>query len=429
MADFIKIGDVLSGKYSGKEVQLRGWVHRHRTSKENVFFILRDSTGLLQCVVKANKPFFKTADAMGIESSVMLSGKVKEDARAPGGYEVDVENLTVVGESKNFPISKDYSEEFLLDVRHLWVRSWKMSNIWKIRSTVFNAIHEFFRKEGYYYVQAPFFVKTSESGLEMFEVDYFGKEKVRLSQTAQFYLEALLPGLEKVYSLGPSFRAEKSKTARHLTEYWHCEAEAAWMDLDGLMKLCENFISYLAQAVVQNNKKELQELGRDYRKLEEIVPPFPRITYREALKLLEKDGMVVKFGKDLRTPEEKQITTHFTKPVIVSHYPKAVMAFYKMRDPKDPEVARCIDILAPEVGFEIVSGSERDLDIEEMRKAIIEQGDNPKNYEWYFDLRRYGAVPHAGFGLGVDRIVMWFTGVPSVKDAIPFPRTVERTEP
>jgi asparaginyl-tRNA synthetase len=429
MADFIKIGDVLSGKYSGKEVQLRGWVHRHRATKENVFFILRDSTGLLQCVVKSGKPFFKTADALGVESSVAISGKVKEDARAPGGYELDVENLTVVGESKNFPISKDYSEEFLLDVRHLWVRSWKMSNIWKIRSTVFNAIHEFFRKEGYYYVQAPFLVKTSESGLEMFEVDYFGKEKVRLSQTAQFYLEALLPGLEKVYSLGPSFRAEKSKTARHLTEYWHCEAEAAWMDLDGLAKLCENFISYLAQAVVQNNKKELQELGRDYRKLEEIVPPFPRITYREALKLLEKDGMVVKFGKDLRTPEEKQITTHFTKPVIVTHYPKEVMAFYKPRDPKDPAVARCLDVLAPEVGFEIIGGSERDLNIEEMRKAIIEQGDNPKNYEWYFDLRRYGAVPHAGFGLGVDRIVMWFTGVPSVKDAIPFPRTVERTEP
>jgi asparaginyl-tRNA synthetase len=429
MADFIKIGDVLSGKYSGKEVQLRGWVHRHRASKENVFFILRDSTGLLQCVVKANKPFFKAADTMGIESSVMLSGKVKEDARAPGGYEVDVENLTVVGESKNFPISKDYSEEFLLDVRHLWVRSWKMSNIWKIRSTIFNAIHDFFRKEGYYYVQAPFLVKTSESGLEMFEVDYYGKEKVRLSQTGQFYLEALLPGLEKVYCLGPSFRAEKSKTARHLTEFWQCEAEAAWMDLDGLMKLCENFISYLAQAVAQNNKKELQELGRDYKKFEEIVPPFPRITYREALKLLEKDGMVVSFGKDLRTPEEKQITTHFTKPVIVTHYPKAVMAFYKPRDPKDPAVARCLDVLAPEVGFEIIGGSERDLNIEEMRKAIIEQGDNPKNYEWYFDLRRYGAVPHAGFGLGVDRLVMWFTGVPSVKDAIPFPRTVERTEP
>ncbi|MEM3412081.1 MAG: asparagine--tRNA ligase [archaeon] len=429
MEEFVKISDVLDGKFDGEKVWVRGWVHRHRASKENVFFLLRDSTERIQCVVKKENPFFNDADKMGMETSLYVYGFVKKDERAPGGREIEVEKLQTIGPSHNFPISKDFSEDFLLSVRHLWVRSWRMTNIWKIRSTVFNAIHDFFRKEGYYYVHAPFFVKTSESGLEMFEVDYFGKEKVRLSQTGQFYLEALLPSLEKVYCLGPSFRAEKSKTARHLTEYWHCEAEAAWMDLDGLAKLCENLVSYLAQAVVENNKKELKEIGRDYRKLEEITPPFPRITYTDALKLLEKDGMHIEFGKDLRTPEEKQITSHFTKPVIVTHYPKKIMAFYKPRDPQNPELARCLDVLAPEVGFEIIGGSERDLNIEELRKSLIEQNDDPKNYEWYFDLRRYGAVPHAGFGLGVDRLVMWFTGVSTIKDAIPFPRTIERTEP
>ncbi|MBU5575225.1 MAG: asparagine--tRNA ligase [Candidatus Aenigmatarchaeota archaeon] len=429
MEEFIKISDILDGKYDEKNVWVRGWVYRHRSSKENIFFILRDSSERIQCVVKKNKDFFNIADKMGIETSLYVYGFVRKDNRAPGGREIEVEKLQIIGQSQNFPISKDISEEFLLDVRHLWVRSWKMINVLKIRSTIFNAIHEFFKKEGYYYVQAPFFVKTSESGLEMFEVDYFGKEKLRLSQTAQFYLEALIYGLEKVYTLGPSFRAEKSKTARHLTEYWHCEAEAAWMDLDGLAKLCENLVSYLAQSVLENNKKELKELGRDYKILENIVPPFPRITYTEALEILKRDGIEVKFGKDLRSIEEKQITAHFNKPVIVTHYPKKVMAFYKPRDQKNPELARCLDILAPEVGFEIIGGSERDLNIDEMKKALIEQKDDPRNYEWYFDLRRYGSVPHAGFGLGVDRVVMWFTGVPTIKDAIAFPRTIERTEP
>jgi len=425
---FRQISWVLDKRLEGKSVSIRGWVYRKRDQKELIFLVIRDSSDIIQAVVKKDSKAWKEAEKITIESSCELTGTIREDKRAPTGFELQVTDLKIIGLAERFPISKDVSDEFLLDIRHLSVRSQKLQQVFKIRSTVFTAFREFFLQKGYFETHSPFLTRTSESGLELFEVDYYGK-KVRLAQTWQFYAEAMLPVLEKIFTIAPSFRAEKSKTARHLTEYWHGEMEAAWMELDELAKVCEELISYICQKVAKECAKELKILGRDPEKFARIRPPFPRMTYREALTLLKKDGMSVPFGKDLRTPEEKQITTHFDKPVIVTHYPKAVMAFYKQKDPKDPKVALCLDVLVPETGFEIIGGSVRDLDIAEMKKILKAKGEDPKDYDWYFDTRRYGAVPHAGFGMGMDRIVQWICGLESIKDAIPFPRTPERVEP
>jgi asparaginyl-tRNA synthetase len=426
--EFKQIEQVLDKKLEGKQVAIRGWVYRKRDQKEIIFLTLRDSSDLIQAIVKKDSKAWKEAEKITIESSCEIEGTIKEDKRAPTGFELQVTDLKIIGLAERYPISKDLSDEFLLDVRHLSVRMQKLQQVWKIRSKVFTAFREFFLQKGYYETHAPFFTKTSESGLELFEVDYFGK-KVRLAQTWQFYAEALLPALERIFTIAPSFRAEKSKTSRHLMEYWHGEMEAAWMDLDGLAKVCEELISYICQKVAKDCAKELKLLGRDPKQFEKIKPPFPRVTYTEALKILEKDGMEVSWGKDLRTPEEKQLTTHYDKPVIVTHYPKEVMAFYKPSDPKDKKVALCLDVLVPGTGFELIGASARDLDIEAMKKALKSKGEDPKDYEWYFDTRRYGAVPHSGFGMGMDRFVQWICGLESIKDAIPFPRTMERLTP
>lgn len=426
MTEFTPISEV--PKRVGKSVSIRGWVHRQRSGKGAAFVVMRDSSGVVQCAFGKDSPSFKEASDVMIESSAEITGIVAKDERAPGGFEIKGEKIHVIQMAERFPITKDQSDEFLLDVRHLWVRSRKMTAIWKIRSKVFESVHEYFDGKGYFETHAPFVTKTSESGLEMFQVDYFGKP-MRLAQTWQFYAEAMIFSLEKIYTVAPSFRAEKSKTSRHLTEYWHTEMEVAWMDLDGLAKEAEGLISFICQKVATECAMELRELGRDPGKLKKITAPFPRITYSDALKLLEKDGMKVPWGKDLRTPEEKQLMSHYDKPLIVTHYPKEAMAFYKPRDPEDPRTARCLDMLVPETGFEVIGGSERDLDIEEMKKTLKEKGEDVKDYEWYFDTRRYGSVSHSGFGMGTDRIVQWICGLESIKDAIPFPRTMERYFP
>ena len=425
---FKDIAEVQSRKYVGKKVKIHGWVYRHRSGKNNVFIIVYDSSGTIQCVLDSDSPYFMDAKKTTVESSVEISGTLRRDKRAPTGYEISIEKFKVVGLAERFPITKDKSEEFLLDVRHLWVRSSKMRNIWKIRSTVFSAIREYLDKNGYYETHSPVLTKTSESGLELFEVGYYGK-KLRLAQTWQFYSEAMLPALEKIYTITPSFRAEKLKTARHLSEYWHAEVEVAWVDLDGLIKIAEGLVSHICQKVAKERTEELKALGRDPKKLEKIKPPFPSITYDEALKILKKDRMNVRWGKDLRTLEEKKLMKHYKKPLIVTHYPKEVMAFYKPKDPKNPKVALCFDMIAPEAGFELMGGSERDLDIEEMKKILRKRGEKLKDYEWYFDTRRYGAFPHSGFGMGVERIIQWICGLISFKDGLPFPRTVVRYLP
>ncbi|MBI4214496.1 asparagine--tRNA ligase [archaeon] len=414
----------------GERVSLRGWVYRQRSSKDIAFIVLRDVSGIIQCTVKDDKPFFKDAESLPIESSLELEGTVKKEPRAPTGLEVEVDKLRIVQRAERFPITKDQSVEFLLDVRHLAVRSRRLQNVFKIRHTVFGAIHDYFRSKGFWETQSPSFSASAcEGGSEVFEVDYFGR-KAYLAQSWQLNAEAMVPVLEKIYTLAPSFRSEKSRTVRHLAEFWNAEAEWAWGDLEELIKVETELISYVCRVVAQERSEELAFLGRDQKELLKIKPPFPHITYTEALELIKKkDGLNIPWGKDLRTLEEAAIAKHFDKPVVVTHYPKKIMAFYKPPDPKDPRVALCTDVICHETGEELIGGSVRDLDIGRMRKALLDQGEKAENYEWYFDTRRYGAVPHCGFGLGVERLVKWFAGLDHVRDAIPFPRTADRMAP
>ncbi|MEM4501638.1 MAG: asparagine--tRNA ligase, partial [Thermofilaceae archaeon] len=338
--------------------------------------------------------------------------------------------LEIVGPSRNFPISKDYSREFLLDVRHLWVRSRRMQAILKIRHTVFGAIHDYFRSHGYYEVQAPMFITAAvEGGATLFPVKYVDDSTVYLTQSSQFYLEALIFSLEKVYTIAPSFRAEKSRTRRHLTEFWHCEAEEAWAGLDDIMRVEEELVWHAVEKVLEQNQEELKLLGRDVKKLELCEPPFYKISYDEALEMLEGKGFKLQWGEDFGADEERVIVEEFDKPVFVHRFPVRAKAFYHKNDPNRPEVTLSADLLAPEGYGEIVGGGERIDKLEELLAKIREFGLRPEDYEWYIDLRRYGSVPHAGFGLGVDRLVMWIAGLDHIVDALPFPRTLRRAYP
>ena len=409
---------------------IRGWVYRKREHKENVFILVRDSTGIIQTVIKSNCKDFEKALNVGIEASVIIRGIVKEEPRAPGGKEIHVKEFQIVGPSHNFPITKSASETFLLDVRHLWIRSRKMTNILKVRSKVFEAIHEFFRKRGFYEVQCPMFITAAvEGGATLFELDYFGKTKVYLTQSSQFYLEALIFSLEKVYTVAPSFRAEKSRTRRHLTEFWHAEAEVAWAHLEDILKLEEELITHIVNKVLNECQEELKFLKRKTETLENVKPPFYRLTYDEAIETLQKKGFSIKWGEDLGADEERELTLEFDKPIFVTGYPEKVKAFYHKNDPKRPEVTLSADLLAPEGYGEIIGGGERIENEKELIEKIKRFGLNPKDYEWYIDLRRYGSVPHSGFGLGVDRLVMWICGLKHIREAVPFPRDIRRVYP
>jgi asparaginyl-tRNA synthetase len=429
-----KIDDVLDGKKTGITVYLRGWIYRTRSSGNIVFMVLRDATGVLQATVKrGNLPDdeFEDAERALIESSVELKGEVKADRRAPGGYELQVTGIHVVDYAEPFPIAEDQSPEFLLDQRHLWIRSQKLSSVFKVRSTVVGAIHSFFRKRGYFEFDAPILQPIQcEGGSTLFEVNYYGN-KTFLSQTWQLYAEAAIFSLEKIYNMGPTFRAEKSRTPRHLSEFWMAEVETAWMNLDEGIQLAKEEVRYIISEVVKHNKKELAVLGQDVEKLRSIADSeFPTITYAKALDILkEKEQMEVKWGKDLRTIEENKLMKHFDTPVVVRNYPVEIMAFYKPRDPKNPKTALCFDMLALGNYGEIVGGSQRSLDVDYMKQRLREAGEDVENYEWYFDLRKYGSILHTGYGLGVERLVAWICNLDTIKDAIPFPRTVTRFKP
>jgi len=416
----------------GEKVSLRGWVYRCRSSKNVVFIVLRDSSNIVQCVInkdKVNEKTWEYAEKLLIESSIELEGTVHEDKRAPTGYEISVENLHVVHFADVFPITKDQSPEFLLDKRHLWIRSRKLTAVMKIRSTVFAAIDDFFRSRGFYEVAPPILTPVaSEGGATLFEVKYFD-DVAYLTQSWQLYAEALIFSLEKIYCNSPCFRAERSKTSRHLAEFYMAEMEVAWAHLDDIIKYGEELVAFIVKRVLENNKEELILLKQDIDKLAKIKTPFPRITYTEALEILKKEGVDIEWGKDLRTIEEDILTEGQDKPLIVTHYPKEIMAFYKPRDPNNPKVALCFDMLAPGGYGEIIGGSERDTNIEELKKSLVEQGERLENYEWYLDTRRFGSVPHSGFGLGVERVVTWLCGLDNIKDAIPFPRTMLRKSP
>jgi asparaginyl-tRNA synthetase len=429
---YLSIQEIIK-KGKGK-VSLRGWVHRERGSNKFKFITLRDSTNVIQCILDRNnfESSWEEIDKMQVETSIEITGMIKADERAPNGYEIQVSEYNIVGKSENYPITKDFSKEFLADNRHLWLRSRKMTAILKIRSTVFGAIDEYFKGEGFYEYHSPILQAVQcEGGSDLFTVDYFKKKGVFLAQTWQLYAEPAIFGLEKIYTISPSFRAEKSKTSRHLTEFWHAEMEAAWCTFDQLQNYGEALVKYIFNKVLENNKPDLEVLGRDLKKIKPIVEkPFIRMTYTEALKVLdEKCGMKVAWGKDLRTIEEDKLTSTYDVPIIVTHYPKEVKAFYMTEDPENPKVVLGFDLLAPEGHGEIIGASDREPDIEKIKQRLKEDGEDPKEYTFYLDTRKYGSVPHAGFGLGVERVIKWICGLDTIKDTIPFPRTMERYKP
>ncbi len=430
MVQFSHVSEAI--KKLGTTVTLRGWVHRKRESGGLAFIIIRDSTGILQTATKkdaVDATSWKAASDTTIESSVIVTGKVKEDKRAPTGYELSVEKFENVGIAEPFPITEYQSTELLLDKRHLWLRSQKMMNIMKVRALVFRYIRDFFAEREFWEVTPPILTKAGgESGSDMFETDFFGT-KAYLTQSSQLYLEAMMPSLEKVYDLVPSFRAEKSRTTKHLAEYWHLEAEMAYYSCDDNMKLQEDLVSYICQKVAKEQQPLLEALGVDKKTLEVVKPPFKRMTYKDALDYLKKHGQKKEWLDDIGAEDEKVLTEKEDKPIFISKWPIKIKSFYMRPDPDDPEFVLNADLQAPHGHGEIIGGSERISDYATLHKRIKELGLNPKNYEWYMDTARYGAVPHSGFGLGTERTIKWILNLDHIRDAIPFPRMINRAEP
>lgn len=413
----------------GQEVGLAGWVYRYRDLGSVVFIVLRDATGIIQAVVRSEEVdpgSWEAAKRADIEASVKLAGVVRLDPRAPGGVEVRVTRFKLVGESPDFPIKKDAGVEFRLDKRHLDIRSRRMWAVLRIRAEFMAGLREWFDFNGFIPVEAPTFVSAAvEGGATLFELDYFGR-KAYLTQSSQFYLEAAIFTFEKVYTIQPSFRAEKSRTRRHLTEFWHAEAEMAWHDLDSMMDVAEALVDHAVQRVYENRKEELEILGR---KFEPPQRPYPRISYDEAIDIAQSRGVQIEWGDDMSTEAERVVSLEFDRPVFVHRYPKQAKAFYHAPDPARPEVVLCADLLAPEGIGEIIGGGQRIHSYEELVARIREEGLRVEDYEWYLDLRRYGSVPHAGFGLGVERTVRWIAGIQHIRDAVAFPRTPTRLTP
>src|SRR5881296_3226452 len=428
----VSIAEILKGRHTGKEVELRGWIYRTRSVGGKAFVVVRDATGTVQVAISRDAvpaEAFAAAQKALIESAIVVHGKVVEDKRAPGGFEIRADDFKVVHFAEKFPIQEDLSEEFLLDVRHLWVRSQRMTTIFRIRHTTFGAVHEYFRDQGFWEASPPMITPAgSEGGATLFAMEYFGR-KAYLTQSWQLYAEALVLAMEKIYYIGPSFRAEKSRTTRHLTEYWHAEMEQAWAGMDEVIKHAEGVISHACQRVAEERPREVEALGRTPDFLRAVKPPFDRMRYDDALKFLRSKGMEIEWGKDLRTLEERSLTEGKSKPVVVTHYPQVSQAFYKRRDPEDPKYVLAFDVIAGDDVGEVVGGSERETDLEVLTKSLRDQGEDPKAYDWYLDTRRYGNVQHAGFGMGVERLIQWVLKLPHIRDAIPFPRTPARFSP
>lgn len=424
----MQIGDI-NDSYIGKNVFIRGWVYRHRTSKNITFVVLRDSSGIIQVTFKHDNPFFKHAENLSIESSVEIEGIVKKDERAPTGYEVEGKTLKVVHRADVFPITKDKSIEFLLDKRHLWLRSREQNVIMKIKDAVIMVAHEWFHENGFYFVTPPIITKNAcEGGSTLFEMKYF-EDIAYLSQSAQLYLEAIMFNLEKVYSLTPSFRAEKSRTTRHLAEFWHLEGEEAWVDNEGNMKIQEELVKHICHKVAELRPNELKLLGRDPEDLLRIKTPFPRIEHKKAVKMLLDMGLTPDPSGDFGAKEERALTENSKQPLFVVNFPKEAKAFYMKENPNDPKTYLCADLLAPEGFGEIIGGSERETDFDKLVERLKKEGANIKDYEWYLELRRYGSVPHSGFGLGIERVVKWICKSEHIREAQPFPRTLTRCQP
>jgi asparaginyl-tRNA synthetase len=430
----VHVADI--AQHEGKEITLHGWLHNRRSSGKLHFLQVRDGTGTIQCVVfkgNVSPEVFVEADHLPQETSLTVTGLVKKDERSPIGYELDVRSLAVVAKpAREYPIGhKEHGVAFLMEQRHLWLRSQRQQVILRVRHTVEKAIRDFFDGRGFTLVDAPIFTPSACEGTStLFEVPYFDLGKAYLTQSGQLYMEAAAMALGKAYCFGPTFRAEKSKTRRHLTEFWMVEPEVAYMDLDGDMELMEQFVSYVVQTALEKHRKELQSvLERDVSKLEVVKPPFPRITYTEAVEVIQKAGHPMKWGEDIGGDEETIVAKQFDRPVMVHRYPAEMKAFYFKKDPNDPKVALGCDVLAPEGYGEIIGGGQREDDLATL-EAAIEHHQLPKDaFEWYLDLRRYGTVPHAGFGMGVERCVAWICGLHHVRETIPFARMMERITP
>jgi len=415
-------------KKKGK-VKLKGWVYRIRKGKEVIFIILRDANGVIQCTIDKSHPQFREADRILVESSLEIEGIVKPDKRAVHGVEVKISKLRVIHLAETFPITRDKSTEHLMDYRHLWIRSRELTARLRIRDKAFEAVRKYFRSKGFFETTCPMFVGTrGEEGSELFETDYFGRTAY-LTQTSQFHLEAQIFALEKVFTIAPSFRNEKSKTRKHVTEFWHVEAEEAWCDLDGTMRTQEELVSFIAQYLAKHCVEDLKLVGQDPAYLKSIKPPFRRITYSEAVKTLQKKGSRIRWGEDIKTEDELLLMKDESKPVFVTHWPRKLKTFYMEVDPKDKRLVLCADLQAPFGYGEIIGGSERSTSVKELVKRLKEDGDDPKKYDWYLDLRRYGSVQHAGFGLGLARLLAWMTKAGHIRDVIPFPRFVNRLSP
>ncbi|HET8733029.1 MAG TPA: asparagine--tRNA ligase [Anaeromyxobacteraceae bacterium] len=430
----VHVADI--AQHEGKEVTLHGWLHNRRSSGKLHFLQLRDGTGTIQCVVfkgNVSPEAFHQADHLPQETSLAVTGLVKKDERSPIGFELDVRDLRVVAQpAREFPIGhKEHGVAFLMEQRHLWLRSQRQQVILRVRHTVEKAIRDFFDGRGFTLVDAPIFTPAACEGTStLFEVPYFDLGKAYLTQSGQLYMEAAAMALGKVYCFGPTFRAEKSKTRRHLTEFWMVEPEVAFMDLDGDMELMEQLVAYVVQTALEKHRQELVSvLERDVSKLENVKAPFPRITYTEAVEVIQKAGHPMTWGDDIGGDEETVVAKQFDRPVMVHRYPAEMKAFYFKKDPADPKVALGCDVLAPEGYGEIIGGGQREDDLATL-EAAIERHQLPKAaFEWYLDLRRFGTVPHAGFGMGVERCVAWICGLHHVRETIPFARMMERITP
>lgn len=425
-----------AGEHEGQEVTLQGWLYNLRESGKLLFPIFRDGTGLIQGVVsqKEQPEAFAALRGLTQESSVEITGKIRREPRAPGGYEIGVSQVRAVQpvpEAEPYPIQlKEHGVDFLLDRRHLWVRTPRQASILRIRAEAIRAAREFMDGQGYTLTDAPIFTPAAcEGTTTLFEVQYVDEEKAYLTQSGQLYLEALAAALGKVYCFGPTFRAEKSKTRRHLTEFWMLEPEAAYAHLEDMMALGEGLVSHVVQSVLRNRARELETLKRDVAKLEPVKAPFPRITYEQALEILRQRGHDVKFGDDFGGDEETTLSQQYDRPVIIHRYPASIKAFYMEPDRTRPDLALGFDVLASEGYGEIIGGGERISSYDLLLKRLRDNGLPEQAFQWYLDLRRYGSVPHAGFGMGLERVVAWICGTEHVREVIPFPRMIYRVYP
>jgi asparaginyl-tRNA synthetase len=422
------------GKHEGEEVTIKGWLHNRRSSGKIHFLILRDGSGFIQGVMSkaaVGDELFKAADHLSQETSLIVTGTARADKRAPSGYEIDVKNLEVVAPAHDYPITpKEHGVDYLLDRRHLWIRSERQQAILRVRHEIINSIRDFFNERGFILADTPIFTPAAcEGTTTLFPAQYFEEQTAYLTQSGQLYNEANAMALGRVYSFGPTFRAEKSKTRRHLTEFWMVEPEMAYAGLDDVMNLAEDLVVAMVGRVLERRARELKMLERDTAVLEAVRKPFPRITYDEAVKLLQGKGLPIQWGGDFGGPDETTLSEQFDRPVMVHRFPAGVKAFYMKPDPERSELALGVDVLAPEGYGEIIGGGERLADLDLLLQRIREHQLPQESFEWYLDLRRYGTVPHGGFGMGIERVVAWICKLEHVRETIPYPRMLYRLYP